>query len=116
MRAWMPQRHGAYFTKHRQTQRRPQPEAESEFDQLRQLVRTADVLIENLKPGALARMGLSVEQVTRSIRVALLCSHRFGHDSIYPGCPAYDTVIQAVWTDGANTRGGCARQDRHVRS
>ena len=75
-----------------------------EGDQLRQLVRAADVLIENLKPGALARMGLSVEQV-HALNPRCVCAVTgFGHDSIYPGRPAYDTVIQAMSGLMAQTR------------
>ena len=109
MRAWMPQRHGVgtFFVVNNTGKRSValNLKLESELDQLRQLVRTADVLIENLKPGALARMGLSVEQVHALNPRCVYCAVTgFGHDSIYPGRPAYDTVIQAMSGLMAQTR------------
>jgi crotonobetainyl-CoA:carnitine CoA-transferase CaiB-like acyl-CoA transferase len=64
---------------------------------LRDLIRTADVLIENLKPGALARRGFSPEAVAALNAALITCSiSGFGAHSLYAGRPAYDSVVQAM--------------------
>lgn len=64
---------------------------------LKTLVRTADMLIENLKPGALARRGFSAEALEQLNPRLIYCSvSGFGVDSLYAGRPAYDSVIQAM--------------------
>lgn len=64
---------------------------------LRDLVANADVLVENLKPGSLARLGFSPATL-RAINPRLvycgICG--FGADSAYAGKPAFDTVAQAM--------------------
>jgi crotonobetainyl-CoA:carnitine CoA-transferase CaiB-like acyl-CoA transferase len=61
------------------------------------LLDTADVLIENLKPGSLARLGFGSEDVRARRPQLVYCSvNGFGHDSAYPGRPAFDTVVQAM--------------------
>jgi crotonobetainyl-CoA:carnitine CoA-transferase CaiB-like acyl-CoA transferase len=101
MRAWMPQRHGVgtFFVVNNTGKRSVALDLKSSADmaKLRALVASADVLIENLKPGALAKMGLSVELAHELKPDLVYCAvSGFGHDSIYPGRPAYDTVIQAM--------------------
>lgn len=64
---------------------------------LRQLLAGADVLVENLRPGALARKGLSPAQLSAlNPRLVYCAISGFGADSIYPGRAAFDTVIQAM--------------------
>lgn len=64
---------------------------------LRQLVATADVLIENLKPGTLARRGFTSEALLSiNPRLVYCAVSGFGSDSLYAGRPAFDTVIQAM--------------------
>ncbi|MGE0749152.1 MAG: CaiB/BaiF CoA transferase family protein [Variibacter sp.] len=64
---------------------------------LKQLIARSDVLIENLKPGALAKRGFSIEAMTRINPQLIYCAvSGFGADTIYSGRPAYDTVIQAM--------------------
>jgi crotonobetainyl-CoA:carnitine CoA-transferase CaiB-like acyl-CoA transferase len=61
------------------------------------LLDTADVLIENLKPGSLIRLGFGPADVRRRHPRLIYCSiNGFGHDSAYPGRPALDTVVQAM--------------------
>src|SRR3546814_2123375 len=61
------------------------------------LVRQADVLIENLKPGSLARRGFGAD-VLQSLnpRLVYCAISGFGQASAYPGRPAFDTVVQAM--------------------
>ena len=64
---------------------------------LTQLLRKADVLVENLRPGALARKGFAPAQLLQINPSLLYCAiSGFGADSIYEGRPAFDTVIQAM--------------------
>ena len=61
------------------------------------LIEDADVLIENLKPGALAKRGFSYEEMSkRNPRLIYAGVSGFGVKSLYPGRPAFDTVIQAM--------------------
>ncbi len=61
------------------------------------LLATADILIENLKPGSLERLGFGHRAVReRTPRVVYCSINGFGHDSLYPDRPALDTVIQAT--------------------
>jgi crotonobetainyl-CoA:carnitine CoA-transferase CaiB-like acyl-CoA transferase len=70
---------------------------DADVDILRDLLKTADILVENLKPGALARRGLSPESLSALNPRLIYCGvSGFGADSIYAGRPAYDTVIQAM--------------------
>jgi crotonobetainyl-CoA:carnitine CoA-transferase CaiB-like acyl-CoA transferase len=61
------------------------------------LLGTADVLIENLKPGSLDRLGFSADVVRDRHPELVYCSVTgFGHDSAYAQRPALDSVIQAM--------------------
>jgi formyl-CoA transferase len=62
------------------------------------LLETADVLIENFKPGAMERWGLGFENVL-SKRFPKLIHCRisgFGEDGPLGGFPGYDAIIQAI--------------------
>lgn len=68
-----------------------------DVETLKNLVGRSDVLIENLKPGALAKRGCSSEQLARINPRLIYCAvSGFGADTIYPGRPAFDAVIQAM--------------------
>ena len=61
------------------------------------LLEDADVLVENLKPGALARRGFSADALAALNPTLIYCSvSGFGVDSLYAGRPAFDSVIQAM--------------------
>ncbi len=84
------------------------------------LLETADVVIENLKPGSLARLGFGAEQVRGRFPRIVYCSvNGFGFDTVYPGRPALDTVIQgmsgamsATVLDGMPTKAGISISDQ----
>ncbi len=63
---------------------------------LRRLIATADVLLHNIRPDAVDRLGLGYEAV-RAIRPDIVYVHctGFGLDGPYAGLQAYDDVIQA---------------------
>lgn len=64
---------------------------------LKDMIKRADVLVENLKPGALAKRGCSTEEIAKLNPGLIYCAiSGFGADTIYAGRPAYDTVIQAM--------------------
>jgi len=68
-----------------------------DLDRLKTLIAGCDVLIENLRPGALARKGLTPEALHRlNPRLVACAISGFGVDSIYQGRPAFDTVVQAM--------------------
>jgi crotonobetainyl-CoA:carnitine CoA-transferase CaiB-like acyl-CoA transferase len=72
-------------------------ETEQDRAVLRRLIASADVLVENLRPGALAKRGLSPEAIAGiNPRLVYCAISGFGADSIYAGRPAFDTVIQAM--------------------
>lgn len=61
------------------------------------LAREADVLVENMKPGALGRLGLGWEVLSAANpRLIYAAVSGFGLDSAYPGRPAFDTAVQAM--------------------
>jgi len=63
----------------------------------RDLLRSADVLVENMKPGSLARLGFSAEVLAAlNPRLVYTSITGFGADSAYPQRPAFDTVVQAM--------------------
>lgn len=63
---------------------------------LRELLATADVLVQNLKPGALGRLGFSPEQLRQSHPRLICCSiSGYGETGPYAERKAYDLLIQA---------------------
>jgi crotonobetainyl-CoA:carnitine CoA-transferase CaiB-like acyl-CoA transferase len=64
---------------------------------LEELLATSDVLVENLRPGALAKLGLDRSSLQAINPALIYCSiSGFGIESAYPTRPAFDTVIQAM--------------------
>lgn len=61
------------------------------------LLAQCDVLVENLKPGSLSRLGYSFARLSELNPQIICCAiSGFGADSVYPGRAAMDTVLQAV--------------------
>lgn len=74
-------------------------DAKSAADQdlFRQLIGTADVYIQNFRPGAAARLGADWETLHAINPRLVYCSiSGFGPDGPYAERPAYDSVAQAV--------------------
>ncbi len=67
------------------------------LDIVRKLVATADVLVQNFRPGAIERMGLG-EDVVRALRpdIIFVSISGFGEDGPYAHQRVYDGVIQAL--------------------
>lgn len=67
------------------------------IDSVYQLIDSADVLIDNFRPGVMARLGIGAEQVReRNPRIITCSITGFGTSGPYSLRPAYDTVISAV--------------------
>jgi len=63
---------------------------------LDQLIGGADVVVENFRPGTLARLGLGHESVRRTHPRLIYCSiSGFGHTGPRSSQPGYDAVVQA---------------------
>lgn len=81
----------------------------------RQLVAASDVVIENFRPGVLARLGIAAEEARRENPRLIWCSvSGFGQDGPYRDKQAYDLIVQALSggmsltgePDGSNVRAG----------
>lgn len=63
---------------------------------LKSLLKTADVFIQNLAPGASARMGLTAQALQKDNPGLILCSiSGYGNDGPYRDKKAYDLLIQS---------------------
>ena len=69
---------------------------ESAVAVLKSLLKTADVFIQNLAPGAAARMGLSPEILQKENPGLIMCAiSGYGNDGPYRDKKAYDLLIQS---------------------
>lgn len=84
------------------------------------MVRDADVLAENYRPGVMARLGFSYEELSAlNPRLVYASSSGFGQTGPYALSPAYDTIVQAMsgvmsmtgFPDGPPTRVGTSLAD-----
>jgi crotonobetainyl-CoA:carnitine CoA-transferase CaiB-like acyl-CoA transferase len=71
--------------------------AEKGKDLLKRLVRSADVLVENYRPGVMERLGVGYEVLRRENPSLVYCAiSGFGQDGPMRALPAYDQIIQGV--------------------
>ncbi len=64
---------------------------------LEQLVETADVLVENFRPGVMERLGLDYSRLKQIHPVLIYCAiSGFGQDGPWVDRPAYDQIIQGA--------------------
>ena len=69
---------------------------ESALTALKALLKTADVLVQNLAPGAAARMGLTAELLQKENPGLILCGiSGYGNNGPYRDKKAYDLLIQS---------------------
>jgi crotonobetainyl-CoA:carnitine CoA-transferase CaiB-like acyl-CoA transferase len=69
---------------------------ESALAALKMLLKTADVLVQNLAPGASARMGLTAELLQKDNPGLILCDiSGYGNNGPYRDKKAYDLLIQS---------------------
>ncbi|MGQ9427365.1 CaiB/BaiF CoA transferase family protein [Gilvimarinus sp. F26214L] len=63
----------------------------------RKLIRNADVVVENFRPGVMARLGLGFEECQKENEKIIYCSvSGFGQRGPLRDNPAYDHVVQAM--------------------
>jgi crotonobetainyl-CoA:carnitine CoA-transferase CaiB-like acyl-CoA transferase len=66
-----------------------------DIGRLRRLLARADVLIENFRPGTLAKLGLTNQELMAlNPRLVVLAISGFGHDGPESGRPGYDQIAQ----------------------
>jgi crotonobetainyl-CoA:carnitine CoA-transferase CaiB-like acyl-CoA transferase len=71
--------------------------SEEGAEDLRRILASSDVLIENLKPGALAKLGFGATDVLRQFPKLVYCSiSGYGTKSVYKGRPGMDSVVQGM--------------------
>jgi CoA:oxalate CoA-transferase len=71
--------------------------AEADREILLDLLAGADVLVENFRPGALARLGLGWDRLSeRFPRLILASASGFGQTGPWASRPAYDIIVQAM--------------------
>jgi crotonobetainyl-CoA:carnitine CoA-transferase CaiB-like acyl-CoA transferase len=71
--------------------------SESGLDTMRRLVDSADVLIENFRPGTLERLGLDpADLIGRNPGLVILRVTGFGQDGPYSGRPGFATMAEAM--------------------
>jgi CoA:oxalate CoA-transferase len=64
---------------------------------LRRLVRTADVLVENFRPGVMDRLGLGYRELREFNQALVYCAiSGFGQNGPMKDAPAYDQIIQGL--------------------
>jgi CoA:oxalate CoA-transferase len=64
---------------------------------LKCLVASADVLVENFRPGVMARLGLSWDELKQHNPALVYCAiSGFGQDGPLKDAPAYDQIIQGL--------------------
>jgi len=66
-------------------------------DVLKRLVESADVLVENFRPGVMARLGLAYDDlIAVNPRLVYCAISGFGQEGPMRGAPAYDQIIQGL--------------------
>lgn len=100
-RAWPPQRDGqGYFFALSNSDKQSlclDLRNEPDRTRFRALLAQADVLVENMKPGSLDKLGFDQKARAATNPGLVYCAiSGFGADSAYPGRPAFDTVVQAM--------------------
>jgi formyl-CoA transferase len=98
-RAWRGGLYSSQFLAYNRNKRSVTLDLRSEAGKevLLRLVETADVLLENFRPGVMERLGLALEVLRARNPKLIYCSITgFGEDGPYRHRPAYDAVAQAL--------------------
>ena len=93
---------------------------QDDLDLAKAMIRSADVVVENFRPGVMTKLGLDPAELLADNPRLIVCSiSGFGQYGPMHQQAAYDTVIQAVsgimdstgWPDGPATRVGTSISD-----
>ena len=85
-----------------------------------EMVKNADVVIENYRPGVMEKLGLGYEDLAKTNPgIVYVAVSDFGHTGPYSNRPGYDIIAQAMsglmsttgWPDSGPTRSGTAIGD-----
>lgn len=85
-----------------------------------ELVKTADIVVENYRPGTMEKLGLGYEDLKKvNPRIVYCAISGFGHTGPYSQRPGYDIISKAMgglmsttgWPGGEPTRSGTAMSD-----
>ncbi len=89
-----------------------QPEAR---DALRELSKKADVMVSNVRPAAMARLGLGYDDVRKlNPRIIYASAVGYAAGGRYAGKPAYDDLIQGLTGIAAITRDAWGGEPRYM--
>jgi len=93
---------------------------QEECDLFKELVKQADVVVENYRPGTMEKFGLGYEELKKiNPKLIYAACSGFGHSGPYQDKPAYDIIVQAMGgimsitgaEDGEPTRVGASIGD-----
>jgi crotonobetainyl-CoA:carnitine CoA-transferase CaiB-like acyl-CoA transferase len=84
-------------------------------DALRELSKTADVMVSNVRPAAMARLGLGYDDI-RSVNPRIIYASAVGYSTggRYAGKPAYDDLIQGLAGLAGITRDAWGGEPRYA--
>ncbi len=70
---------------------------EEEIDLFREMVKQADVVVENYRPGTMEKFGIGYEELKKiNPKIIYAACSGFGHSGPYMLKPAYDIIVQAM--------------------
>lgn len=70
---------------------------EEEVELFREMVKQADVVLENYRPGTMEKFGLGYEELKKiNPKIVYAACSGFGHSGPYMLKPAYDIIVQAM--------------------
>jgi crotonobetainyl-CoA:carnitine CoA-transferase CaiB-like acyl-CoA transferase len=84
-------------------------------DALHELARVADVMVSNVRPAAMTRLGLGYEDIRKlNPRIIYASAVGYSADGRYAGKPAYDDLIQGLSGLAAITRNAWGDEPRYM--
>ena len=64
---------------------------------VKELIKKADVVVENFKPGTMEKLGMGYEDLKKiNPEIIYTCVSGFGHSGPFSKRPAYDAIVQAM--------------------
>ena len=70
---------------------------EEEIDVFREMVKHADVVVENYRPGTMEKFGIGYDELKKiNPKIIYAACSGFGHSGPYQFKPAYDIIVQAM--------------------